>query len=167
MKNYITRISPYLSNSIGHNIKMQQESPLKEAKEFDPEDFRTREEFRLSYIELCDAIDMILDFQTVLDIGSANGFVIDALVPKGKDVTGVEKSNAVSPLLSGIASQRAIFADILGQSKIGDFDLITCIEVAEHIPPPQWGYYRRDRRKCKKMGLLHHCDPLSRRNRPY
>jgi hypothetical protein len=100
--------------------------------------FRRREAFRPNYEQLSRALLGTLDspVSSLLDVGSANGFVIDAMLGLGVDeVQGVELSPEVKPFLSAAARQRTRFADATGLGHVGDFDLVTCIEVAEHIPP--------------------------------
>ena len=102
---------------------------------FDSEAFSDREVFRANYDELCRALTQLFDVESVLDIGSANGFVIDALLTQGKDVRGIELSTDVLPYLSDDSKARTIIGDATRMGRIGEFDLVTCIEVAEHIPP--------------------------------
>ena len=97
--------------------------------------FKKRSIYESNYEELLISLDSLLEFENVLDLGSANGFVIDKYVARGKDVQGVEISKEVMPFLSDVAKLRTVFCDATLIGKIGDFDLVTCIEVAEHIPP--------------------------------
>ena len=106
-----------------------------ETKKIDERWFEKRLNYKSNYSELLDALDVLINFEDVLDLGSANGFVIDKYVAKGKHVQGVEISKEVMPFLSDVAKQRTVFCDATLIGKIGDFDLVTCIEVAEHIPP--------------------------------
>jgi SAM-dependent methyltransferase len=98
--------------------------------------FRRREQFRPNYDELCAALLLTLEGQVsnVLDVGSGNGFLIDAFVRHGVDVRGVEMATAVRPFLSEEALGRTTFADATTIGKLGHFDLVTCVEVAEHVP---------------------------------
>jgi hypothetical protein len=98
--------------------------------------FKRREEFRENYQQLASAIIDVLerDFSRVLDVGSANGFLIDGFLDHGFEAEGVELSESVRPWLSPRALERTRFADATRIGKIGGFDLVTCVEVAEHIP---------------------------------
>jgi len=98
-------------------------------------DLRSRERYRGNYATLCGALAEVLDFRSVLDLGCANGFVLDEMMRRGKDVSGVEISAAVLPLLPDALRGRVTIADATALGRAGDFDLVTCIEVAEHIPP--------------------------------
>jgi hypothetical protein len=98
-------------------------------------DLRARERYRGNYATLCAALDEVLDFRSLLDLGCANGFVLDEMMCRGKDVAGVEVSAAVVPLLPESLRGRVTIADATALGPIGTFDLVSCIEVAEHIPP--------------------------------
>ncbi len=104
---------------------------------FDEMTFRNRERFRENYQELCDALADIIPFSKLLDLGCANGFVLEAMHAKAKEVKGVELSAEVLPLLPPAIAEKVQIASATSLGKIGDFDLVTCIEVAEHVPYEQ------------------------------
>lgn len=97
--------------------------------------FAAREKYRANYETLCQGLSRTLDFEKVLDVGSANGFIIDGMLRIGKEVRGVELSPSVASVLSEQARSRTTFGDATRLGMIGPFDLVTCIEVAEHVPP--------------------------------
>jgi GT2 family glycosyltransferase len=71
---------------------------------------------------------------TVLDVGCAIGFLVEKLRTLGVDASGFDISDfAVSqapPELAPYLSVRSITEEIDGH-----YDLITCLEVVEHLPP--------------------------------
>jgi SAM-dependent methyltransferase len=108
-----------------------------EPGDFDEAAFRAREPYRGNYLTLCDALTGLLDFDSVLDLGCANGFLLEPLVARGKDARGVEISPAVLPLLAPGLRDRVTIASVTTLGKVGTFDLVACIEVAEHVPPAE------------------------------
>lgn len=104
---------------------------------FDETTFRHRERFRANYHDLCVALADVLDFHSLLDLGCANGFVLQEMTGLGKDVHGIEVSAAVLPLLANEIRSRVRIADATTLGKVGAFDLVTCIEVAEHVQPKE------------------------------
>lgn len=93
-----------------------------------------REKYRNDYNKLGQILDSLLDFNTILDIGSANGFFIDYYIDKKDIVTGIEKENYIKPYLSLSSQKNTIFDDIIIMNNLNQkYDLVTCIEVAEHI----------------------------------
>jgi 2-polyprenyl-3-methyl-5-hydroxy-6-metoxy-1,4-benzoquinol methylase len=101
---------------------------------FEETEFRSRERFRPNYVDLCKALTDLIEFRTVLDLGCANGFVLEFLMDRGKDVRGVELSSAVIDLIRSDLRERVTIASATTLGRVGQFDLVTCIEVAEHIP---------------------------------
>ena len=94
--------------------------------------FRRREEMRPDYARVAASLLERLDFETVADVGCANGFLLEAFLDAGKRIAGIELSPAVVEVLrEGVAPYVAIgdFAEMTGRH-----DLVCCVEVAEHIP---------------------------------
>ncbi len=85
-----------------------------------------------------DQIVRRLSPRTVLDAGCAIGLLVEALVQRGVDARGIDVSeyavSQVPDVLSGRVSVGSVTEPIEGS-----FDLVTCIEVIEHIPPSQLG----------------------------
>lgn len=123
-----------LLKRLGNNSESCSKNELSR-NEFLLEDFRNREVFRQNYKTIANAIIDTIDFQTVLDLGSANGLFMDPLLESGRDVLGYELSCEVLPLLPDEIRKRTSFGDATKLGKIGNFDLVSCIEVAEHVPP--------------------------------
>ena len=102
--------------------------------------FSNREKYRPAYEKLGDSI--VKHFpkcKLVYDAGSGQGFLVDALVKRGLGVIGVEKEfEAALPYMSVESRCRIFKGDITEPSvspeQFGRFDLVTCVEVAEHIP---------------------------------
>lgn len=101
---------------------------------FDEAAFRRREVFRPNYATVCGALTNLIPFDTVLDLGCGNGFLLDAMLALGKDARGVELSPEVVPLLPAHLRDRVQIADAVRLGRVGRFDLVACVEVAEHIP---------------------------------
>ena len=79
----------------------------------------------------------------VLDVGCGGGILAESLASLGASVTGVdlsEKSLAVAKLHrleSGIdVDYRAVSAEALAAEQPGAFDVVTCMEMLEHVPDP-------------------------------
>lgn len=106
------------------------------------------------------------DFKTVLDVGCGEGFLVEYL-PNGVDYVGVDyssesikfakvQSEKLVPAKAGIQIQKVEFrvADIYNlpfDSK--NFDLITCLEVLEHLETPEKAL-EEIRRVAKKYVIL-------------
>ena len=79
----------------------------------------------------------------VLDVGCGGGILAEAMAARGAQVTGIdlsEKSLRVAELhlLSSKAqvTYERVSADDYAQRHAGEFDVITCMELLEHVPEP-------------------------------
>lgn len=80
----------------------------------------------------------------VLDIGCGGGILADAMARKGADVLGIDlatKSLKVAKLHALEAetinvSYREIAAEDLAAEQPASFDIVTCMEMLEHVPDP-------------------------------
>lgn len=97
--------------------------------------FRNRERFRDNYRTIASALLRLLPFRTVLDIGCANGFLLEEFLKSGKDVVGVELSKDAVAVLPIALRERVLIRDALTLGKLMEADLVCCVEVAEHVPP--------------------------------
>jgi len=71
---------------------------------------------------------------SVLDAGCAMGFLVEALRKRGVAASGVDVSEyAISQVHDSVAEHCAVAS--LADPLPGRYDLITCIEVLEHVPP--------------------------------
>lgn len=85
-----------------------------------------------------------LDGARVLDVGCGGGILADAMARSGADVLGIdlaEKSLKVAQLHALEAqtprvSYRHVAAEALAAEQPGQFDLVTCMEMLEHVPDP-------------------------------
>jgi 2-polyprenyl-3-methyl-5-hydroxy-6-metoxy-1,4-benzoquinol methylase len=82
------------------------------------------------------ALGIIGEFnpQTVLDCGCAHGFLVERLRERGVDAWGIDISEyAISQAHPSIAQ----FVGVMDVTQLPDrrFDVITCIEVLEHLTP--------------------------------
>ena len=81
---------------------------------------------------------------TALDVGCGGGILADALARRGARVTGIDL--ATKPLrvaqLHALEAQtpnvsyREISAEDLAAEQAGSFDVVTCMEMLEHVPDP-------------------------------
>ncbi len=82
--------------------------------------------------------------QHVLDVGCGGGILTDAMARKGAQVTGIDlstKALRVAQLHALEASTphiryREVSAEALAQEQPESFDIVTCMEMLEHVPDP-------------------------------
>jgi 2-polyprenyl-6-hydroxyphenyl methylase/3-demethylubiquinone-9 3-methyltransferase len=94
---------------------------------------------RLQYVERAAAL---LD-KPVLDVGCGGGILSEAMARAGARVLGIDLSQAVLDVAELHALEgkvpveyRAIAAEELAQERPAAFDLVTCMEMLEHVPDP-------------------------------
>jgi 2-polyprenyl-6-hydroxyphenyl methylase/3-demethylubiquinone-9 3-methyltransferase len=94
---------------------------------------------RLQYVERAVAL---LD-KPVLDVGCGGGILSESMARAGARVLGIDLSQAVLDVaelhaLEGkvAVEYRAIAAEDLAQERPAAFDLVTCMEMLEHVPDP-------------------------------
>lgn len=71
--------------------------------------------------------------RTVLDAGCAYGFLVEALRDRGVDAEGIDISEYAISQVSGSAEGHCVVQSLL-EPLDRRYDLITCIEVIEHLP---------------------------------
>lgn len=79
----------------------------------------------------------------VLDVGCGGGILAESLAAKGAKVTGIDMGEAplevarMHLLESGLeVDYRKIKAETLATEAAGQFDVVTCLEMLEHVPSP-------------------------------
>ena len=95
---------------------------------------------RLEWINtLCD-----LRGKRVLDIGCGGGILADSLARKGAQVTGIDlaskalrvaKLHALEAGTTGV-EYREVSAEVLADEEPAGYDVVTCMEMLEHVPDP-------------------------------
>lgn len=81
--------------------------------------------------------------KTVADIGCGGGILAEAMAKKGAKVTGIDLSEKalkvadLHSLESGVQVRyELISAEQLAVREAGSFDVVTCMEMLEHVPDP-------------------------------
>lgn len=94
---------------------------------------------RLGYI----AERAVLKGARVVDVGCGGGLLSEAMASAGADVVGIDLAPAVLEvarlhlLESGLkVDYRETGAEALAQTMGGEFDVVTCLEMLEHVPDP-------------------------------
>lgn len=95
---------------------------------------------RLNYIDR----HARLDGKTVLDVGCGGGILSESMAERGADVTGIDlgdkalKVAKLHLLESGIkVNYRKIAVETLAGEQPHHYDVITCMEMLEHVPDPE------------------------------
>lgn len=94
---------------------------------------------RLEYIDSL----ATLNGKRVLDVGCGGGILSESMAARGANVTGVdlgEKALKVAKLHLLESGQkvdyRLIAVEALAQQEPGQYDVVTCMEMLEHVPDP-------------------------------
>ncbi|MDO8299290.1 bifunctional 2-polyprenyl-6-hydroxyphenol methylase/3-demethylubiquinol 3-O-methyltransferase UbiG [Lacisediminimonas sp.] len=80
----------------------------------------------------------------ILDIGCGGGILAESMARKGADVTGIDLSEKalkvadLHSLESGVQVRyELISAEDMAAREAGGFDVVTCMEMLEHVPDPE------------------------------
>jgi 2-polyprenyl-6-hydroxyphenyl methylase/3-demethylubiquinone-9 3-methyltransferase len=94
---------------------------------------------RLAYIEQQGKVSGL----KVIDVGCGGGILAEAMARKGADVTGIdlgEKALSVARLHALDEEQkidyRLVSVEDMAAEHDGEFDLVCCLEMLEHVPDP-------------------------------
>ncbi len=94
---------------------------------------------RLSYIDAVAG----LSGKQVLDVGCGGGILAESMAQRGANVTGIDMSDKalkvaeIHLLESGNhVDYRKVAVEDLANEKPGQFDIVTCMEMLEHVPDP-------------------------------
>lgn len=85
-----------------------------------------------------------LQGQSVLDVGCGGGILADSMARKGADVLGIDLSIKALKVaqMHALEAQtprvdyREVSAEALAAEAAGQFDMVTCMEMLEHVPDP-------------------------------
>jgi 2-polyprenyl-6-hydroxyphenyl methylase/3-demethylubiquinone-9 3-methyltransferase len=101
-----------------------------------------------------------LEGKKVVDIGCGGGILAESIAQSGADTTGIdlsEKALKVAELhaleVGANLTYRAISAEDLAQEQAGQYDVVTCMEMLEHVPDPA-SVVRACATLCKPGGTL-------------
>jgi len=94
---------------------------------------------RLDYIEKRAG----LSGQRIVDVGCGGGILAESMAAKGADVLGIDMGETplsvakLHKLESGVELEyRQCTAETLAEEMPGSFDVVTCMEMLEHVPEP-------------------------------
>ena len=95
---------------------------------------------RLAHIE---RIAGGLSGKRIVDVGCGGGILAEAMAAKGAQVTGIDladkplKVAMLHRMESGsTVDYRLVSAEALAEEKPGAYDIVTCMEMLEHVPDP-------------------------------
>jgi 2-polyprenyl-6-hydroxyphenyl methylase / 3-demethylubiquinone-9 3-methyltransferase len=95
---------------------------------------------RLDYIERLES----LRGKRVLDVGCGGGLLSEGMAARGAQVTGIDMGEAPLSVArlhlyeSGLeVDYRQVTAEQMADENPGAFDIVTCLEMLEHVPQPE------------------------------
>lgn len=94
---------------------------------------------RLSFIQTY----VNLNGKNVIDVGCGGGILSESMAAQGAKVTGIDLSENVLAVAKQHAKTQNLILDYqqldvttLAQQKAGEYDVVTCMELLEHVPDP-------------------------------
>ncbi len=129
-----------------HNVDPAEISKFEElaSRWWDPNsEFRPLHEINPLRLEYIERHAGGLAGRRVVDVGCGGGILAEAMAAKGAEVTGIDMGGSnlevakLHLLESGLEVEyRQISAELLAEEKPGHFDVVTCMEMLEHVPDP-------------------------------
>jgi len=81
--------------------------------------------------------------QSVIDIGCGGGILSEALASMGAEVTGIDMGELPLNIARQHASDNGVTveykqdtAEAIAEARTGQYDIVTCLEMLEHVPEP-------------------------------
>jgi SAM-dependent methyltransferase len=97
--------------------------------------YSAREKYRGEYLVLAQALVDTIDFQTHLEVGCGQGLLMQPLQEQhGKTVRGIEYSRSAEKFVAPVIADRITYGSFVDLPAPGTFDLVSCVEVLEHLP---------------------------------
>jgi hypothetical protein len=106
---------------------------LKRPSRYRARHFHRREVMRPDYVQVARSLMRHLDFDSAAVVGCANGFLLEEFLGAGRRIAGIELSPEVHEVLRHDIRPYVSIGDFTEMS--GRYDLVCCVEVAEHIEP--------------------------------
>ncbi len=92
--------------------------------------------FIQKYVDLAD--------KRILDVGCGGGILTEALVQQGAKLTGIDLSTSAIEIarahshISGLSiDYRCLSVEELATQQASQYDIVTCMELLEHVPSPE------------------------------
>lgn len=137
-----------IDNNITHNVDPAEVKKFEElaSRWWDPNsEFRPLHEINPLRANFIDQRSAVAEKQ-VLDVGCGGGLLSEALAQRGANVTGIDAGEAPIQVAKlhllesqlDIDYQKSTAEQFLAQQKAvdGKFDIVTCLEMLEHVPDP-------------------------------
>ena len=129
-----------MKNMVGKKIKKMKSRVKRWANtiypmpyHFGDKKLKQRKKYEPDYKVLARSLLTHISFESVMDVGCAQGFLLEPLYDMGVDISGVEKSEDVLKFTPEILIPHIHIGDF--SEATGSYDLVCCVEVAEHIEP--------------------------------